>query len=429
MMYPRMAWIKQHYEDYANPDIYDAVRRELEQKGLLDSICRGDRVLITAGSRGIRGFIHVLRACIEAVRERGGDPLIFPAMGSHGSGEASLQVAVLEHLGITEKTLGAPIYADLEMVEIGKTQGNVPVYTDRAVVEADHVILVNRIKEHTEYIGRTESGILKMAVVGLGRQLGAATMHRLAVNVSYEKAIHEIARVLFQQLPILGALAILEDHKNRFRRVEAMAAGEAFDREPALLEESKAYKPKLPFESLDILLVDQIGKDISGAGFDTKVIGRIMNIYEKECETPRITRIVLRDLSAKTDGNATGIGLADYITERAFKKIDYRATNINCITAAAPEKGRIPIALPTDRDALDAALSSIGLWRPETVKMAWISNTASLERLAVSEGLLEENPSLKPLEAGKGGLLSLPFDGKGHLPDLVQWMERTDMET
>jgi hypothetical protein len=285
----------------------------------------------------------VLRTCIAAVKEKGGDPFLFPAMGSHGRGDAPGQVEVLEHLSITESSMGAPVYHGYEMVETGRVLDSVPVYADRAAVDADHIIIVNRIKEHTEYIGETESGILKMAVVGLGRQLGAETMHRLAVNISYLKAIHAIAGALFKNLKVLGAVVILEDHSNRLRRIEAVQTADVFDREPRLLEESKLYKPKLPFEELDILLVDEIGKEISGAGMDTKVIGRIMNVYEKECETPKITRIVVRDLSEKTAGNATGIGLADYTTRRAVEKIDFKATITNCVTAVAPEKGRIPL--------------------------------------------------------------------------------------
>ena len=209
-------------------------------------------------------------------------------------------------------------------------------------MEADHILIVNRIKEHTEYIGETESGILKMAVVGFGRQLGAESMHQLAVNITYHKAIHLFGASLFKNLKILGGIALLEDHFNRLRRVEAIRTGEIFSREPELLEESKLYKPTLPFEELDILVIDEIGKEISGAGMDTKVVGRIMNVYEKECETPRITRIVVRDLSEATDGNATGIGLADYTTVRAVAKTDFYATMTNCVTAVAPEKGACP---------------------------------------------------------------------------------------
>jgi hypothetical protein len=419
MEYPKFSLIRQKFENSTSPNTCKMVREELERSNMLAPIKRGHRVLITAGSRGIDCMNDVLRTCIAAVKEKGGEPFFYPAMGSHGRGDAPGQVEVLQHLGITESSMGAPVYQGYEIVETGRILDSVPVYADRAAVNADHVIIVNRIKEHTEYIGDTESGILKMAVVGLGRQLGAETMHRLAVNISYLKAIHAIAGALFENLKILGAIAILEDHSNQLRRIEAVRTADVFDREPELLEESKLYKPKLPFDELDILLVDEIGKEISGAGMDTKVIGRIMNVYEKECEKPKITRIVVRDLSEKTVGNATGIGLADYTTRRAVEKIDFKATITNCVTAVAPEKGRIPLAFESDREAMDAAFKTIGIWTPGRVKVAWIPDTKSLEWLAVSSALAEAVRNDTGIEVCDGGrLFDLPYDSEGNLPGL-----------
>ncbi|MFZ2447415.1 MAG: hypothetical protein WAW37_13750 [Syntrophobacteraceae bacterium] len=421
MKYPKFGFIRQEFPEGTKLAPRQAVAAELERSGILDPLRGGDRVLITGGSRGIESMNEVLRACVAAVRERGGDPLLYPAMGSHGKGTADGQVDVLRHLGLTESAVGAPIHSGLEMVEIDRVYGSVPVYADRAAVEADHILIVNRVKEHTEYIGETESGILKMAVVGLGRQLGAETMHRLAVNITYRRAIHLIAASLFKNLKVLGGIALLEDHCNRLRRVEAVRAGEIFSREPRLLEESRLYKPRLPFEELDILVIDEIGKEISGSGMDTKVVGRIMNVYEKECETPRITRIVVRDLSEATDGNATGIGLADYTTLRAAAKIDFNATATNCVTAVAPEKGRTPLAFKTDREALDAAFKTIGIWAPDRVRVAWISNTMELEWLAVSGKLVE---SFKQAE---GDLFDLPYDAAGNLPNLKDFLQKNGM--
>ncbi len=388
---------------------------ELERTGLLKPIKKGDRVLLTAGSRGIESMKDVLKACIVAIKAAGGEPLLFPAMGSHGAATGQGQVEVLKSLGISETSMGVPIYSGWELVAVGHVHGNVPVYADRVALNADHIIIINRIKEHTEYIGDTESGLLKVAVVGLGRQLGAGSMHQLAVNIGYYNAIHAIAEVLFEKLNILGGIALLENQHNRLRRVEAISAREIFDREPELLKESKRYKAKLPFNQLDILLVDEIGKEISGSGLDTKIIGRIMNIYEKECETPRITRIVIRDLSPETHGNAIGIGLADYTTRRAVEKVDHEVMAINCITGVTPEKGRIPIALPTDRAALEAAFKTIGLWSPVSVRVAWVSNTKSLEWLAISEALAQSLHDRTDLEVD-GRFFDLPFDESGNLP-------------
>jgi len=423
MDYPRFGLIRQRFPVHPRPDPKGWVLAEFERTGLLKPIKKGDRVLLTAGSRGIDSMKDVLAACIEAIRAVGGEPFLYPAMGSHGGAKATMQVEVLGHLGITEESMGVPIYSDWDVAEVGRAQEDVPVYADKAAVDADHILLVNRIKEHTEYMGDTESGILKMAVVGLGRQPGAETMHRLAVNITYLKAIHAIARVLFKELNILGGIALLEDHRNQLRRVEAVPARDVFDQEPELLEESQQHRAKLPFEQLDILLVDQIGKDISGSGFDTKVIGRIMNIYEKECEAPKITRIVFRDLTEGSEGNASGLGLADYTTRRAVEKIDFEATRINCMTGGSPEKGRIPITLPTDRGAVDAAFATIGLWTPETVKVAWIPNTKDLEWLAVSSALVDSARDRSDIEV-RDELFDLPFDSKDNLPDLVTLLPR-----
>jgi len=426
MEYPKFGLVRQKFEKTTFSDPGAMVRRELERSDLLAPIGRGDKVLITAGSRGIESMNEVLRTLIEAVKEHGGEPLLFPAMGSHGRGDAEGQVEVLRHLGITEANLSAPIYSGFDVVEIDRVLDSVPVYADRAAVDADHILIVNRVKEHTEYLGETESGILKMAVVGLGRQPGAETMHKLAVNISYLKAIHLIAASLFQNLKILGGVALLEGHLNQLRRVEAIRPDEVFAREPALLEESKLFKPKLPFQELDILLIDEIGKEISGAGMDTKVVGRIMNIYEKECETPKITRIIVRDLSEATFGNATGIGLADYTTRRAAEKIDFEATAMNCMTAVAPEKGRIPLALASDRGALEAAFKTIGLWTPEGVRVAWIANTKDREVLAVSSALLEaRRGELEVCEEAR--LFDLPYDASGNLPNLRDLLHKRGM--
>ena len=418
MDYPRFGLIRQIFPDDPAPSPRQAVLAELEKSGLLGPVRAGQTVLITAWSRGISSMPEILATLADAIAARKALPILLPAMCSHGGGTARGQVHVLTSMGLTEETTGARIHDSLEMIRIGEVREGVPVLVEHAAAEADHVILVNRVKEHSEYIGPTESGLLKMAVVGLGRPAGARIMHQLAVNISYAEAIASIARVILDRLPILGGIAILEDHRNRLRRLECVPAWNIFRREPELLEESKIYKPKLPFDRLDVLLVDEIGKDISGSGMDTKVIGRIMNIYEQECTTPCITRIVVRDLSVKSNGNATGIGLADFITRRALNKVDSDATALNCITAVAPENGRMPIALPHVREALDAALANIGLWTPEKVRAAWIANTRDLEWLAVSSALYEESRHLPGL-AIHGSLFALPFRPTGELPFLA----------
>jgi hypothetical protein len=415
MDFPRLHILEQDFKPGPRLDVPACAREKLQRTGLLNAVQPGQTVLITAGSRGVGCMAEVISAVVAAVKEQGGRPLILPAMGSHGGGTAEGQVEVLRHLGQTAEALGAPIHDRLEPVVIGEAEG-CPVYADRAAVESDHIVLVNRIKEHTEFIGPVESGLLKMSVVGLGRVAGAGAMHQLAVRVSYIRAIQAMARVLFQKLPIRGGVAILEDKTNTVRRLEAVPAAAVFEREPQLLIEAKQHHAALPFEQLDVLLVDEIGKDISGAGFDTKVIGRIMNIYEKECERPRITRIVLRGLSERTGGNAIGLGLADYVHRRVVDRMDAEMTALNCIVAVAPEKARVPIVLPTDRAALEAALRSIGVWAPEGVRLAWIRNTSDLKRMLVSPALAEDARRRGIAVADEA--MELPFDAQGGLKSL-----------
>jgi len=420
MDFPELHILEQDFKPAPPLDVPSCAREKLERTGLLNAVKPGQTVLITAGSRGVGCMVEVLAAVAAAVKAKGGRPLILPAMGSHGGGTAEGQIEVLEHLGQTPETLGAPIHDRMEPVVVGEAE-KCPVYVDRAVLEADHILIVNRVKEHTEFIGAIESGLLKMAVVGLGRVAGAEVMHQLAVRISYVKAIQAMARVLFQKLPILGGVAILEDKTNTVRRLEAVPAAAVFEREPQLLAEARQHHASLPFDQLDVLLVDEIGKDVSGAGFDTKVIGRIMNIYEKECERPRITRIVLRDLSARTGGNAIGLGLADYVHRRVVDKMDAGMTALNCITAVAPEKARIPIVETSDRLALEDAFRSIGLWNAASVRLAWIINTSDLRRLAVSPALAAEARA-KGLAVSAENF-ALPFGNDGELKSLRQLLD------
>ncbi|MFO7987292.1 MAG: DUF362 domain-containing protein [Desulfatiglandaceae bacterium] len=415
MDYPRFQFIKQRYPDPRPVDIQKAVAAELAGSGLLDPVQAGQKVAITAGSRGISAKPAVLRVLAGAVKAKGADPFLMPAMGSHGGGTGPGQVEVLQHIGITEAHVGAPIYDGWDLVELGRVGDLVTLYVDRAVTAADHVIVVNRIKEHTEYKGPTESGLIKMMAIGLGRQPGAEQAHALAVNLGYYQALHAMAAVMFERLNILGGVGILEDQRNTFRRVAVLKAADMTRGEARLMAESRTHKPKLPFDTLDFLIIDQIGKEISGTGADTKVVGRIMNIYEEELKSPHITRILVRDLSDDTDGNAIGIGLADYTTRRCVDRINPAVTALNAITGCTPEKGRIPLTGANDEQAFQFVLRTIGVWQPETVRGAWIKNSKDLEVLAVTPALAKEALGRDDLEV-LGRPMVMPFDDEGNLP-------------
>lgn len=418
MDYPRFQLIKQCYPDTDPVDVLEAVSLELTATGLLNPVKPGQKVALTAGSRGISVKPEVLRVLAAAVKEREANPFLMPAMGSHGGGTGQGQVEVLHHIGITEASVGAPIYAGWDLIALGRVEDRVTLYVDRAVMEADHILVVNRIKEHTEYEGPTESGLIKMMAIGLGRQPGAEQAHALAVNFGYYKALHAMAAVMFEKLNILGGVGILEDQRNRFRGVAMLKGADMPEGEARLMAESRMFKPKLPFDTMDFLIIDEIGKEISGTGADTKVVGRIMNIYEDEVKTPHITRILVRDLSEETNGNAIGIGLADYTTRRCVDHINMDVTALNAITGCTPEKGRIPLAGKNDEEAFQFVLRTIGVWAPETVRGAWIKNSKDLERVAVTPALAEKAHNREDLEV-LGRPIKMPFGNDGNLPRVV----------
>jgi hypothetical protein len=384
MSFPELYRIRQRVPEEALEDVEGAVEDGVSRTRILDGIGHRSKVLIGAGSRGIPNYAKVIRKLVELLRDRGASVSVLPVMGSHGGGHGPGQVKVLAELGIAPETVGAPIVETMEVVSIGQTPSGIPVYADKTLTEADGIILVNRIKEHTEFHGTIESGLLKMMAIGLGRYQGAVATHDYAVEFGYEQAIKEVARKCMKELPILGGIALVDGPDKVTARLEAILPLDMEAAEKRLLQLARRQTLKLPLDALDLLIVDEIGKNISGAGMDTKVIGRIMNIYEQELTSPHITRIVVRDLTPETAGNAIGIGLADYTTQRLVDKIDFEVTNLNAVAAVAPEKGRIPITLPDDKQALTAALQTIGPKDETSIRLVWIRNTSSLVELMVS---------------------------------------------
>ena len=413
MNFPELYQIKQVVNPVALEDVEKAVKERLEATRLLDQVEAGSNVVIGAGSRGIPNYPLVLRKLVEMLKEKGANVRILPVMGSHGGATGPGQVHVLEELKITPDTVGAPIIDTMDVFTLDHTPGGVPVPVDRNLTECDHILLLNRVKVHTEFHGKIESGLCKMMAIGFGRYQGAIETHNYAVALGYEKTIREVARVYIEKLPILAGIALVDTPDNRTARVEVVLPENFEKTEEDLLAYSREISVKLPLEDIDVLLVDQLGKNISGAGFDTKVIGRIMNIYEEDLESPRITRIVLRDLTPETYGNAIGIGLADFTTQRCVDKIDVNVTNINCITAVTPEKARIPITLPNDKEALQAAFKTIGPKDENSVRLLWIKNTSNIVNLMVSPAAKDAIPPEK-MEVLRGPV-KMEFDGEDNL--------------
>jgi len=351
---------------------------------------KGEKVAITVGSRGIANIAKIIETIAKKLIKAGAKPFIVPAMGSHGSATAEGQLAVLKEYGITEEAMGIPILSSMKTVHIGNTISGIPVHIDKFVFSADHVVVVNRIKPHTEFQGNIESGLIKMMVIGLGNHKGATIAHKFAVKFGYERTLTEVGQLILEKAPISLGIGIIENGFGQTAQLSAIPANAIYESERALLKIARSKSPKLPFDELDILIVDEIGKEISGTGMDTKVVGRIMNMYELEVEQPRITRIILRDLTEKTHGNAIGIGLADFVTKRVVDKLDYTTTYINSLTAVTPEKGKIPIICENDKQAIEFAMASIGPVNAENVRIVWIKNTSKLDEMYISKGLIPE---------------------------------------
>jgi hypothetical protein len=390
VMFPRMLRIRQEFETDPIRDVAGAVRRELRDLALTEKIARGQTVAITAGSRGIANIDTVLKTAADELRALGAQPFIVPAMGSHGGATVEGQLGVLESFGITEDKMGVPIRATMEVVQIGETAEGIPVFMDRAAHGADHIAVVGRVKAHTDFKGRVESGLMKMMAIGLGKQHGADLYHRGALHYGFYEIITSVGRVVLERSPIAFGLALVEDQRDETSIVRGMRPKEFERLEEELLIKAKAMMPRIPFDEMDLLIIDKMGKDISGAGIDPNVVARHDMPHAAVPQRPQIRRIFVRDLSAHTYGNAIGIGMADFTTQRLVDKIEVQATYMNCLTACAPESARIPMHFETDREVLEAALGTLGWLEPMAARVVQIADTLHLEEMWVSEALQAE---------------------------------------
>ena len=419
MIYPRMVRIRQHFERPQITDVSAAVASALEALDLGRRIKPGHAVALTAGSRGIANIPLVLRSTADFLKKLGAKPFLIPAMGSHGGGTAEGQRRILESYGITEEFVGVPIRASMETVQVGETAEGFPVLLDRIASEADHIGVVARIKPHTGFHGPIESGLLKMMMIGLGKHAGALLYHRILLDHPFDSVVRSVGRTLMKSAPIAFGLALVENAYEETAIVEGVAP-EAFEaREEQLLVEAKRLLMRLPLRKADLLIVDEIGKNISGSGMDTNVVGRkrAFRMQPPPAGIPVMRLIYVRGLSDKTHGNATGIGLADFTSTRLVQQMDYRATVINCLTAGYPEGAFIPVHFATDREVLDAALAIIGTRAPEQARILHIRNTMQLEEVDVSEPCLQEKERQTEFTI-LGPPRPLEFDAAGNLSSL-----------
>jgi hypothetical protein len=415
MEFPKMLRIRQYFEAPTLNNIHNEVVSRIESVISSSTIREGQTVAIGCSSRGIKNFASIVKATTESLLQMNLKPFIFPAMGSHGAASSAGQKKVLENYGISEDTMGVPIKSSLDVVQIGKTEDHIPVYIDKFANAADHIVLINRIKHHTEFDSDIESGLMKMMAIGFGKKIGATIYHKAIMVHGYPKIIKSVARIVLQSEKVLFGVGIVENSLNQTSKIGVLRPHELEEKEKELLLEAKRLAARLPFEDIDVLIIDEMGKDVSGTGFDTKVVGRIlMPLVVSEPDSPRVKRIVVCDLTKDTEGNADGVGIADFVTQRLVDKIDLNALYINAIAGAEPEHAKIPLTLKNDQEAIEVAIGSVGIIPQEELKIMRIKNTMRLSEVEVSEAYRNEILKREDLEIVEEAK-SMEFDKNGNL--------------
>jgi len=413
MEFPKIVKMRRKFPRPLVEDIEATLREQLEREEISSTIKPGMSVALTAGSRGIAEIDTILRVLVTILKEMDAEPFIVPAMGSHGGATAEGQVEILESLGITEESCGAPIRSSMEVVEIGDTDRGVPVYMDKIASEADGVVLVNRIKAHTDFRSSIESGLVKIASIGLGKHEQALALHGYGVEGIRDFMV-EVGEKVLESGHILFGVGTVENAYDEPAIIEAIPPEQIVEREAELLAEYMELMPDLPVSEIDVLYVDALGKNYSGTGMDTNVIGRFRILGIDEPERPDVKYLIVGDISKESHGNALGIGLADLTTQRLADQVDRAAMNANVITSTFVERAKVPMTLENDQEAIDTAVRCNWGVPPSETRFVRISNTLHLEYLYVSENLVDE-----VLQSGESEVVGDPedlvFDGDGYL--------------
>jgi len=417
--FPKMLELRQHFSQSPKLEFSDLLRQQFAKAEVLSRITPGMAIAVGVGSRGITNLSEIVKAVLNILMEAGAKPFIVPAMGSHGGATPDGQESVLAEYGVTREALGVPFETSMEVRQVGKTPGGQDVVFSLPALQSDGIVVINRVKPHTDFYGTLGSGLQKMLAIGLGKHVGAANAHGAASRLGHEAVIRETAKVILEAAPVLCGIAILEDQHHQTADIQVIGSEEIVDRENALLVKARSWMPTLPFEEIDLLIVDEIGKEISGTGMDTNVIGRgvlgyFASLAPESSMKPRIFRIFVRDLTAATHGNGIGIGLADFTTTRAVKALNLRSMYVNALTSLGLPTAKIPMYFDTDREALETAFTSLVSASKEKLRVVRIVNTLSLDRILVSEALAEEVSSRAEL-AVIGSAKEMEFDESGNL--------------
>lgn len=410
---PRMVKIRQTFPAPKAADIESALRKELAKPDIIDTIKPGMKIAIAVGSRGVAEITTLTAVTVDEIKKHGGQPFIVPSMGSHGGATSAGQVEVLANLGITEHSAGCPIISSMEVVELDRLENGLPVYMDKHAFMADGIVVINRIKPHTAFRGQCESGLVKMITIGLGKQKGAESCHAYSFKYMAENLI-AMARISLAKTPILFGIGTVENAYDQIAKIAAVPAAQMIETDMQLLHEAKANMPRLYFDQIDVLVIDQIGKDISGDGMDPNITGRYPTQYATG--GPDVNKMVVLDLSERTHGNANGMGTADFATRKLVNKTDFKATYANGLTSTVVGPTHMPTVLDCDRDAILAAIKTSNARDLNQVRLVRIKDTLHLDEILISESMTAEignHPNI--------AILSQPaemnFDNDGELSD------------
>ncbi len=417
---PTIFRVRQTLERPLVEDIPGEVDAQLKRLALDNKITPGQTVAISVGSRGIANLAIIIKATVDHLKSIGAAPFVVPAMGSHGGGTAEGQQGIVEGYGVTEEYCGCPIRATMDTVTVCDAAEGFPVHFDRHAYEADHVLVCGRVKPHTHFVGDIESGLMKMMLIGLGKHNGAKIYHRVIQNHSFAKIVRSVGREVLARCGVVAGLGIVENGYDETARIAAVAPEEFEDREKELLVLAKQWMPSLPFKTADMLLIDEIGKNISGTGMDTNIIGRKHNDHKAaEDEYPKIKRIAVRGLTEATHGNATGLGMSEFCLSRVVEQRNGKITSINCITGGHPEAAMVPIDFQTDQELFAGALSTIGMTEPADARVMWIRDTLSLAEVECASIYLDEARERDDLEV----IIEprpMPMTADGMLPEMME---------
>jgi len=395
---PRMHKIRQNFEKHAIDDVGAAVAEQCSKADIANKIKPGDSIAVGVGSRGVANIEAAVKAIVDAIKQSGGKPFVFPAMGSHGGATVEGQIGVLANYGITEERIGAPVRATMDTVVVTEMADGTPLHMDKFAHEADGVVIVNRIKPHTTFRGDIESGLIKMLVIGMGKISGATVMHSDHGMDRFPQVLPKAAEDLLKHINYLFGIGLIEDAYDHTAIVEAVTGDNLVAREKQLQVKAKELMPRICFDDIDVLVVDKIGKEISGAGMDPNITGRNSRGVTG-FDRPTVEKIVVLDLTDQTHGNATGIGVADVITLRLLKRIDFSVTYANVIASAYLDGGYIPMIMPDDDQAIRLAVKTVPRVKPADARIVRIRDTLTLDEIEVSQALLKEVETHPQLQA------------------------------